>query len=77
MVAMQGLRPAMLGTAIGLAASLMLGRFLATLVYGVSIADPLVFVAAPAALLATAIAACVIPARRATRIDPLEALRYE
>jgi len=77
MVAVQGLRPAMLGTAIGLAASLLLGRFLATLVYGVSIADPLVFVAAPAALLATAIAACVIPARRATRIDPLEALRYE
>jgi len=77
MVAVQGMRPAMFGTAIGLAASLLLGRVLATLLYGVSVTDPLVFVAAPAALLATAIAACAIPARRATRIDPLEALRYE
>jgi putative ABC transport system permease protein len=77
MVAVQGMRPAILGTAIGLAASLLLGRLLATLLYGVSVTDPLVFVAAPAALLTTAIAACAIPARRATRIDPLEALRYE
>ena len=77
MVAVQGMRPAILGTAMGLAASLLLGRLLATLLYGVSVIDPLVFVAAPAALLATAVAACAIPARRATRIDPLEALRYE
>jgi predicted permease len=77
MVAVQGVRPAILGTAMGLAASLLLGRLLATLLYGVSVSDPLVFVAAPAALLATAVAACAIPARRATRIDPLEALRYE
>ena len=76
MVAVQA-RPAILGTAMGLAASLLLGRLLATLLYGVSVIDPLVFVAAPAALLATAVAACAIPARRATRIDPLEALRYE
>ncbi len=77
MVAVQGMRPALLGTAIGLAGSLLLGRFLSTLLYGVSVSDPLVLVAAPATLLTTAIAACAIPARRATRVDPLEALRYE
>ena len=77
MVAVQGMRPAMLGTAIGLAGSLLLGRFLSTLLYGVSVSDPFVLVAAPATLLTTAIAACAIPARRATRVDPLEALRYE
>ena len=76
-VVLQGLRPAILGSAIGLAASLLFGRLLATLLYGVSVTDPLVFAAATAALLATAVAACAIPARRATRIDPLEALRYE
>ena len=75
MVAVQGLRPAILGTAIGLAA-LLLGGFLSTLLYGVSV-DPLVLVTAAAALLTTAIAACAIPARRATHVDPIEALRYD
>jgi ABC-type antimicrobial peptide transport system permease subunit len=71
------MRPALLGTAIGVAGSLVFGSLLSTLLYGVRVEDPLVFVAAPLALLLTAITACVIPALRATRIDPLEALRDE
>ena len=77
MVVLQGMRPALLGTAIGVAGSLIYGGLLSTLLYGVRVKDPLVFVAAPLALLLTAIAACAIPALRATRIDPLEALRDE
>ena len=77
MIVLQGMRPALLGTAIGVAGSLIFGSLLSTLLYGVSVKDPLVFVAAPVALLLTAVAACAIPALRATRIDPLEALRYE
>ncbi len=52
---------ALLGTAIGVAGSLIFGGLLSTLLYGVRVKDPLVFVAAPLALLLTAIAACAIP----------------
>jgi putative ABC transport system permease protein len=63
------------GTAAGLAGALVLGRFLATLVFGVSIRDPLTFAIVPLVLVFVAVATTIIPARRAARVDPMEALR--
>jgi putative ABC transport system permease protein len=77
MMMTQHLRPALIGLAVGVTAALVLSRFLASLVYGVSATDPLTFVLMSAALLAVAAAACWIPARRATRVDPVIALRSE
>jgi putative ABC transport system permease protein len=77
MMMTQHLRPALIGLAVGVTAALALSRFLASLVYGVSATDPLTFLLMAAALLAVAAAACWIPARRATRVDPVIALRSE
>ena len=77
MVMRQGMRPIIVGMVLGLAGSLTFSRLLARLVYGVSTVDPLVFVAVPAVLLVTACLASALPARRATRVDPLTALRYD
>lgn len=73
----QGLGLALAGSAIGLAAALGLTRFLATQLYGVKPNDAFTFVIAPLILLAVAFFATYIPARRAARVDPLIALRYE
>ena len=73
----RGLRLSAVGLAIGLAGSLALGRVAAKFVFEVSPADPLVLAAAGALLLATAAAACYFPARRAARVDPATALRWE
>ena len=68
---------AVAGIAIGLAGAWMLTRLLANLVYGVSPRDPIAFIIAPVVLLAIATIATVLPARRATRIDPMTTMRAE
>ena len=73
----EGLRMAFLGVAIGLAGALALSRLLADLLFGISAADPVTFAGVAILLTAMAIAACYIPARRAMRVNPIVALRYE
>jgi putative ABC transport system permease protein len=73
----QHLRPAFVGIAVGIGTALILSRSLRSLLYGVSAADPLTFVLVAAALVGVAVVACLIPSRRAMRVDPLEALRAE
>jgi putative ABC transport system permease protein len=67
----------LIGVAVGVAGSLALTRFLSSLLYGVSPADPLTFTAVSILLMAVALAACYLPAHRAARLDPMSALRCE
>ena len=77
MVVRQGLKVVLVGVAIGIAGAFALTRFLASLLFGVKPTDPLTFTAVSLILIAVALLACYIPARRASRIDPMVALRYE
>jgi ABC-type antimicrobial peptide transport system permease subunit len=73
----QSVRPAIVGAAIGLAAAAGLTRLMGHLLYGVSATDPLTFCGVAAVLMSVTVAACYVPAVRATGIDPTAALRRE
>jgi ABC-type antimicrobial peptide transport system permease subunit len=77
LVIAEGIVMAALGTTIGIVAALATGRFVQTLLFGVRAHDPIVLIAAAAIVLATAVAACVSPALRAARTDPLSVLRSD
>jgi predicted permease len=77
MILKQGLALALVGVAFGAAAAFALTRLMSSLLYEVSPADPLTFFVASIVLVGTALGACLIPARRATKVDPMIALRCE
>ena len=77
MVLKDGLRLIFAGTAIGIVLSLALTRILAAQIWGISRMDPVTFVLAAFCIVAAGLAACLIPAQRASRVDPMLTLRYE
>ncbi len=77
MVIRQGMQLALIGTVAGIALAVIVSRSLSIFLFGVNPYDPLTFGAVALALLASGLAATYFPARRATQVDPVEALRYE
>jgi putative ABC transport system permease protein len=73
----EGMKPALLGLAIGVTGALLVGRVLASLVFGVSTRDPVTILAVSLLLAAVALLATVLPAYRATQVDPINTLRDE
>ena len=77
MVLRQGMMPVLAGLAAGVASALAIGRALESLLFQVSPRDPVAFAVSGAVLLVVSVAACLVPVRRATRVSPIEALRFE
>jgi putative ABC transport system permease protein len=77
MIVSEGMKLAALGLTIGLVAAIIVTKYLESQLYGIQARDPLTFVTVAVGLGLVALAACYFPARRATRVDPLSALRYE
>jgi ABC-type antimicrobial peptide transport system permease subunit len=77
MVVSQGARLLAVGTVVGLVAAFGISRLLSNLVFGISASDPLTFIGVPLVLAGVALVANLIPARRATRVDPADTLRAE
>jgi putative ABC transport system permease protein len=77
MIIRDGMKLALLGLAMGLIGSLIAMKYLESQLYGIKARDPITFAGVAVALGLVALAACYIPARRATKVDPLSALRYE
>jgi len=77
LIVIEGMRPTLIGVAIGLAGALALGRVLANLIYGVKPTDPITFGAVSVLLAGVGLFASVIPAYRATRVEPMKTLRDE
>src|SRR5579864_478188 len=77
LVLKQGAKLAIIGAGVGIVAGIVLMRAMQSVLYGVSVADPVSFGGAAVLLLVIALVACYLPARRATRVDPMVALRYE
>ena len=77
LVLKQGMMPVVVGLAIGGSGALVLTRLLASLLYGIGPNDPLTLAVVSLLLAAVALLACYLPARRATKVDPMVALRYE
>ena len=77
LVLKEGMAPVLAGIMIGIAAGVALARTMQSFVFGISSVDPVTFAGVAAGLILVALLACYVPARRATRVDPLVALRYD